>query len=305
MSELQPFFHDGNLRVRIPCGKVRWIDFLTYSRLLNSREGGWDFKSTRKGGGLQRWKADGLERLVEADFIEFVEQWTGNSLKNPKAYPRPRPNDFRLGRDFTNDRKRAAASCDPNKIGTCSENSLNARLFQNHGVFPSGETMTCGTNPFSGPLLGYEVPLCDDSDGQLKIDLLACDQITRQLEIIELKQASNANNSPLMALIEGICYGLQLWRCRVEFSKESRDTAKRLEDSRFELKLDDFKTLQLTIAAPRDYWKSWGCTDNEAKTVMGQMEQILAAVNRQTKKLRGPELKLSTFCIIDEGQLPR
>lgn len=287
MSESQPFFqNDGNLHVIIPSKEARWIDFLIYSRLLNSPKGGWDFKST--------WKVDGLERLADA---EFIERWTDNSLRAQKTYPRPRTSEFKFARDFTVERRNAADSCATKPIGGCSENSLNARLFQNHGVFSSRGAMTCGTNPFTGPLLGYEVPLCDDSDGQFKIDLLACDQIARRLEIIELKQASNTNNSPLMALVEGICYGLQLWRCSKELSRESRDTAKRLNDPRFELAPEHFNVMQIIIAAPSQYWDYWDCPNGGDEVVKDRMDEILKAVSLETQR-RGFTLTLGKFCHI-------
>lgn len=292
MKQPLPFFRsDGSLQVTIPTKTVRWIDFLAHSRLVNSQKGGWDFKTT--------WKTDGLQQLFDA---EFLKQWTNTSLDDSKTYPRPRPNDFKLGREFTKERANAAASCDSRRIAYCSENSLNARLFQNYGIPPSGERTSCDANPFSGPLLAYEVPLCDDSDGQLKIDLLASDLVREQLEIIELKQAANRGNSPLMALVEGICYGLQLWRCRKAFRVESEGLVLPLKAKEFALKPAHFQKLNLTIAAPRQYWSHWECVGAEAEVVKGKMRGILTKLN-QAEKLRGTELNLRDFCIVEPGHL--
>ena len=124
------------------------------------------------------------------------------------------------------------------------------------------------------------------------MDLLACDFTARQLDIIELKQAKNTSNSPLMALVEGICYGLQLWRCRNAILKEGKGAG-------LKLRPDDFKTLNLTIAAPEKYWHYWQCTGEQAKDVVKKMKTILTEVNK-AKKLRGAEavLKLRDFCVI-------
>jgi hypothetical protein len=292
MKQPPTFFRsDGSMHVTIPCKAVRWIDFLANSRLVNSQKGGWDFKTT--------WKTEGLQQLLDA---EFLGQWTDTSLDDSKTYPRPRPNDFKLGREFTSERTAAAALCDPRRIAYCPENSLNARLFQNYGIPPSGDRTRCDDNPFSGPLLAYEVPLCDDSDGQLKIDLLACDLTREQLEIIELKQAANTGNSPMMALVEGICYGLQLWRCRKAFRVESEGLALPMKAKEFALKPAHFKTLNITIAAPDEYWIYWQCTGDQAKEVMKKMEQILAKVS-EAQKLRGTALKLRPFCTIKSEHL--
>ena len=288
----QTFFEsDGSLQVTIPHDDVTWIDFLTNSRRLNSLEGGWDFQTT--------WKDRGLDQLLNA---KFLGQWTDTSLHDSKTHPRPRPADFKLGRVFTDEREAAADACDPMQIAHCSENSLNARLFQNFGISPSGHRTNCKPNPFSGPLLGYEVPLCDDSDGQLKIDLLARGSVPVQLEIIELKQANNTNNSPLMALVEGICYGLQLWRCQKAFRVESAALARSSNAEEFKLQPAHFDILNLTIAAPKLYWSRWNCIGEEAIKINGKMKEILTKVN-EAKKLRGAKLNLRDFCIVESGHL--
>jgi hypothetical protein len=172
------------------------------------------------------------------------------------------------------------------------ENSLSARLFQKFSA-PSS------VSPFSGSLLAYEVPLCDAREGQLKIDLLACGQSAPRLEIIELKQA-NGHDSPLMALVECICYGLQLWRCREEFRKECG----KIEDRSVELQVEDFKNMQLTIAAPQQYWDYWECTGNEAEQIRGQMQQILDAVS-EAKNSNGPKFNLNDFFLITPGHISK
>jgi len=95
-----------------------------------------------------------------------------------------------------------------------------------------------------GNLIGYEIPLAAESEGQLKIDLLGKGITTeRYVSIVELKQADNKNDSPLMALTEAICYGLQLGRCRKKLLAE--------------LKVEDFKIIRLILAAPSEYWSHW------------------------------------------------
>src|SRR5207253_26236 len=105
-----------------------------------------------------------------------------------------------------------------------------------------------------GESIGYEIPLAAESDGQLKVDILAIGQDKSSLEIIELKKAKNKSDSPLMALTEAICYGIQAVRCQDYLVSDPH----LIEKSVFKA---HFKSIRLILAAPNAYWISWNWND--------------------------------------------
>lgn len=286
---------DGSLQVRVPPKAARWIDFLTYSRLCNStdEEGGWNYKTL--------WKDTGLIPLSENEHT--LALWTRNSLADSKTYPRPREDDFKLGRDascFSKDRSAAESKFGNQSIMVWSENSINARLFKKFAP-PSG----IPGSPFPAmTLLAYEVPLCDDADGQLKVDLLALRRrgSVSHIALIELKQAESPSNSPLLALVECICYALQLTRCRAHLKRESK---KENRDKPHLTKLTDehFKRISFVIAAPQSYWESWSCWEaSDRERVQASMRTLLAGVN-ESEKLKGVKLELDEFATLEDKHL--
>lgn len=265
MSTKESFFgNDGRLSVHIPAANVRWIDFLTYSRLLNSKQGGWDFK--------EHWETRGLGPLSEA--CGYLETWTQNSVN--AQYPKPRRGEFNFRRDMSA-RRVATANKAIDKVATCCEHALNGRLFQKYGIedppdnSPFGETR----------LLGYEIPLCAEANEQFKVDLIGLDTC---VTLIELKQAGNKSDSPLLALVELICYALQLKRCEQYLRCEMPTLTE-----------GHFQNVRLIIAAPEGYWHHWLTEENQKKSVRGRMEKIMAAVNTATK---GTKLVLGEFVTI-------
>ena len=287
------FFKDsGDLEVEMPAKRVRWIDFLTYSRLLNSKsdEKGWNSKT--------HWIKRGLEPLSK---LEAVRTWTKNSVKNKKTYPRPREGNFNLTRKFSDNREKAAVECDRLSIDKCNENSLNSRLFQRF----SGPSAPADSPFPEATLLAYEVPLCDDSDGQLKVDLLGLlrRKNSYNISVIELKQATSPSNSPLLALVECICYGLQIIRCQkqmiVEYNRIIK--AKKMEDCNLINKFH-FNSISLVIAAPENYWRYWECLeDSPKKKVREDMKSLIAAVNAGLKETT--QLVLEDFVTIEQKHL--
>lgn len=291
------FKDDGSLQVRVPPRAARWIDFLTYSRLCNStdEEGGWNNKKL--------WMDTGLIPLSENKPV--LALWTQNSLADSKTYPRPREEDFKLGRDangFSKERSAAESKFGNRSIEAWSENSINARLFKK---FAPPNAVHCSPFPLMS-LLAYEVPLCDDADGQMKVDLLALrkrDDVFH-VALIELKQANSPANSPLLALVECICYALQVTRCRTYLIRESKKESRK-RPHLTKLTDEHFKRISLVIAAPQLYWKYWNCWEaSDVERVQALMRRLLAGVNQSDKlKQRGVELELDAFTTLEDCHL--
>jgi len=235
---------DGS--ILLPGKAVTWFEFLEISRLTNSDYGGWNSKSF--------WFERGLNRLSP----EIIYQWTVNSLSD-KALPKPRKKDFKLERADTTARLEAEQSgiksLNDSGINKLTENKLNA-------VLHTKDYWPCAWGNF----LSYEVPLADESDGQLKIDLLGTGD--KSLSIVELKQAKSPSNTPLMALIEAICYSIQIIRCK----------------SNLPNKHQSFETIRIILAAPEAYWNQWRSKNHpewSPRTWSPKLAAIVAAVNHK------------------------
>jgi hypothetical protein len=240
---------DGGLRV--PATSVTWLQFLQLSRVTNSEQGGWDYKSY--------WEKRCLGKLRNA---EFLKTWTKNSLEE-NARPKPRDNDFRFDRDFSVSRNGLLAE-NNDSWDKHSENTLNTKIFYNRNKK--------GIIPPAGKIVGFEIPLAAESDGQLKVDLfgLGClesDEKEKFISITELKKADNTNNSPLLALTEAVCYGLQLIRCKDSLLKDPTLVKEKIMS-------DHFKNIRLVLAAPTGYWKYWISSNLEKR-----LNEIIAQAN--------------------------
>ena len=217
---------DGSLSITVPGQKVTWFQFLQASRLATSEMGGWNSKT--------HWIELGLDQLHPL----LVKQWTKRSLKD-NARPKPRSQDVILSHEDSGarmDAERRGMEALKSRIDGLLENKLNAVLHSNKN-WPTADW---------GNFLGYEVPLADESTGQLKIDLIGAgkDSVTGDgfVSLVELKQAESPKNSPLMALTEAICYAVQIKRCK---------------ELRKKILNGDFKTIRLILAAPEEYWSCW------------------------------------------------
>jgi hypothetical protein len=71
--------------------------------------------------------------------------------------------------------------------------------------------------------IGYEVPLTGTKAGMLRVDLLG-EIDGRQLAVVELKK-DDGGDSPFMAFIEAVCYGLQIIRCKAALLRPSEKSA--------------------------------------------------------------------------------
>src|SRR5208282_394396 len=121
-------------------------------------------------------------------------------------------------------------------LSEMDEQELNTRLFHDNG------------HGLWGQSIGYEIPLSAEKEGQLKVDILAIGKDKPSLEIIELKRAKNTDDSPLMAMTEATCYGIQAVRCRDYLLKNSVLKEKLVSTEHFE-------TIRLILAAPHAYWE--------------------------------------------------
>lgn len=222
---------DGGIAVAWEAKHVTWHVVLQTARETNATNGGWNHQS--------RWVTHGLK--VMASIPSELQMWTQNSLK-VGVQPLPREADFQLelrelkakGGERGGTKRMAAAN---NKLGIKfypkkPEDRLNWWLFM------ALRRKRC---------LTYELPLCAESEGLLRADLVHFVPANGLVEIIELKkelgkEGGDDRDSPLMALVEAICYGLQLLRCWTALQAELKQ---HLKVEPFEL-----KNLHLILAAP-------------------------------------------------------
>jgi len=232
---------DGKLQIIVPSDKVTWFDFLKLSRATNSNFGGWDSKT--------HWKERGLD--VISDNLEIVKKWTENSLTVTE--PSIRKKNFRLDRNFNLNRAKRKPQ---------SENRLNTLLFNKYQQKNNNDIK----------YISYEVPLVSESKGQLKVDLFGIKN--NSFFITELKKGDNKSDSPLIALTEAICYGLQLIRILKDDDNQNFITE-------FNNNLDN--QIILSIAAPSKYWENWKVDSD----IIESFQIINTNINKVLKKLKG------------------
>ena len=238
---------NGGLKITLKPDEVTWFRFLQASRTTNSLAGGWNYN--------KYWQ-DALTELAKAPFLGM---WTKNSLNSQT--PAPRKETFMFDRELSEKRgllKKDRPLRKGENLDEMSENEINTRLYHDN------ENGLWGTN------IGYEIPLSAESDGQLKVDMLAITESGKMLEIIELKQAGNTGDSPLMALTEAICYGIQVNRCGNELWEaiRAKNTA-----------IAKFNAIRLILAAPKRYWEYWGYWERGAEQVK-MMKNIVDLANQ-------------------------
>jgi hypothetical protein len=204
-----------------------------------------------------------------------------NSLKND-ALPAPRKRlDFRFDRKWERDHLLQRAP----DLDRHSENWLNAVLFKEH---------LCNTPLSWGKLVGYEIPLADETQGQLKVDLVGVGKEGNRtfFSLVELKRARNKTDSPLMALIEVICYAIQIIRSRDFLIQDLRLAAEGL------CSRHDFREIRMVLAAPDKYWRNWILQEHVRK-----MGRIVTLVN-ETIASCGCQLSLYFYEIGPKRAIP-
>ncbi len=253
---------EGDLKLLIKSTNVTWFNFLQYSRITNSLNGGWNFKSY--------WEDRGIKFINDHDFIR---KWTKQSLEESIS-PKPRNNSFKFERGLSEDRNECMKKEIKTPLSQKSENAINAEIFSKQkNIYPDHGIM------------GYEIPLAADSDGQLKIDLLSYDKKNNNIGLIELKQADNHNDSPLMGFIELICYGIQIIKCKNNMLKELSEQNNNINDK-------SFNFIKLILASPDAYYKYWNFND-ENKISFGK---IISSINEETIK-RNTTFGIDCICI--------
>jgi hypothetical protein len=213
----------------------------------------------------------------------FVEGWTTAFLRE-NADPKPRTKGYMLDDRLAKltSGKRGAKGVP--KLRT--ENDLNFNLSLK--IYRQIHEQAKGIRSVT-----FELPLAKESDGQLKADMVVFDA-GGLVEIIELKQ-ENGSDSPLMALVEAICYTIQLLRA--------------WKDLQSELPLKpSFQphTVNMVLAAPEKYWAN--CRGKQKAIDFEQMESLGAIVKtvqselKKQTKLPSPNLLLTFADVIDEGR---
>ena len=122
----------------------------------------------------------------------------------------------------------------------------------------------------------------------LKVDIIAIEESNCSLEIIELKQANNTSDSPLMALTEAICYGIQAVRCREHLLKASG--IKGVSEKYF-------NSIRLLLAAPRQYWEYW---KGDKEKMVDPMEYIVNQVNEALPAKTQLVFDKQSICVLED-----
>ena len=246
----------GGLTVRLEPDHVSWFDFLWFSRNTRAKNGGWNSKT--------HWWEKGVLKLA-GDTTGFVAKWTRRSLesqKNNRYLPPLRTGEFKFIRSDTEERGDLIKSLNKRvyPFQDATENELSFALYKEGlGKFERLDFVN---------LLGYEIPLSSESDGQLKVDLFGLSTDGGALEIIEIKKAKNQGDSPLLALTEAICYALQTLRCEESLLKETQ-----LANHE-----DAFKRINVTLLAPASYWNYWDPASDVESALKVIVEQVNAGI---------------------------
>ena len=268
----------GDLNILQECHRVTWFSFLKFSRETAWADGGWN----HSGPDGTYWQSRGLKSLVrEKTPAEFLAEWTRNSLCATGIGVRQRESRF------------ARPPSNAHKTILSESPSIDAKERKlNRWLFKKGKVRNWGT------IVGYEVPLTSGSKGQLKIDLLAVSTSPQGLTIIELKEGSNKNHSPLLALIEAICYAIQTIRCKDVLCGDP--TLKKHGITK-----DHFGTIRLVLAAPASYWQYWGLTEAHPGKKEDIVSKMNAIVTQVSKALPNKECQflLEKICRLEPADL--
>jgi hypothetical protein len=125
------------------------------------------------------------------------------------------------------------------------------------------------------------------------VDIVAIGKDGCSLEIIELKQATNTSDSPLMALTEAICYGIQVVRCRDSILIDLKEPS---------MSREHFGRIRLMLVAPHQYWRHWKWERELAEP----MRNIIASVNKSLVEKDAQLLfEEGSICCLEDALPPR
>ena len=249
---------NGRISIDLDVTLANWFAFLRLSRDLNSNQGGWDNVN-----GRSNWvKATGSIGR------EIASEWTKNSLADEPSYaPEPRLSKFHLGMrpNFQNNHDRARGEL--TKMNP--EDRFKFRIFNEY----------CGKDDPQYRMIGYEVPLYKTMESKRRIDLVGLDY-ENHLHIYELKisTAKGNSNSPLMALVEAIGYGIQFLRCIKNTTCTFEQELRKKSDC-----VMDKKRIILHIVANVKYWNYW-LKKGESQSALVQFNEIVEGINNAVKK---------------------
>jgi hypothetical protein len=236
---------NGDIQITIPKDKVIWQDVLKTGRFERSTSGGWNSKT--------HWRKRGLDILMNIG-SSVLKTWTKNSL-NEKSSP-----EIREDRDFRIEERKDALT--KNKRGSAGEPSEGSENNFNWELSKYLWRQSKRWNSFISP---YELPLTGTQSDQLHSDIVVFDESKSLIEIIELKQAGNQKDSPLMAFTEGICYTLQLLRNWAGIKGELM---------KFGHTMESLENINIIIAAPKGYWEHWAKSDKIKTEILEKFNDI-------------------------------
>jgi len=241
------------------CEEETWFSILSRSRdtKVNSKSGAWDSKT--------HWITRGLDKCLNSNIVKTCTQ---ESLIGDNHSPRE--NLFKLNREHTSEDRKKYSNQGITDIDIMREDHINTILFNN---YQENKTF----NDYN--ILTYEFPLGSKRGNELLVDLLSINKSDKKIGLIELKKASNEDNSPLLALVELICYGIQFIKSK-EFIQSEME------------KLDDeyFNRIGLFLVAPEKYWGYW-----KIDTIKNRLEDIVTAVNSALSNKGKPNFFLEFY----------
>lgn len=264
---------NGDIQVIISQKEVTWFDIFYYSRHLNSNFGGWNSKS--------HWLTLGVNAINSLS-EEVLKSYFQKSLKpddekSDEYRPVIRSDKFCFSREMSEERKQILVN---SRNLNASENELNTWIFSKNNANIKGCEVSWK---------GYEIPLSGESSGQLKIDLVGIDN-QNTIHIVELKKTHDkGTDSPLFAVIEVLCYGIQWFRCKENFEYELNNSSEQIK---------------LSVATPENYWGDWIKTDETKKSFLDCVKKIMDAMPGDLKRIISPEINFLTITdsCIQQGQ---
>lgn len=250
------------------CENETWFSILSRSRdtNINSKNGAWDSPT--------HWIERGLDKCLNSNMVKTCTQ---KSLIGDNHSPRE--SMFKLNREHTSDRDKYSKQ-GITDIDAMREDWINTILFDSY----HDKIKFNGYN-----ILTYEFPLGSQRGNELLVDLLSINKLDKKIGLIELKQANNKNNSPLLALVELICYGIQFIKSQEFILKEMK-----------ELDNEYFNRIGLFMVAPEKYWKYW-----QIDTIKNRIEDIVTAVNSALSNEAKPTFFLEFYKINKKCELIR
>jgi len=238
---------DGSIVIQISANKVNWQKILQSARITNWKNGGWNSKSY--------WISHGLE-AISAIHDDILMRWTENSLVDGSK--RVRTDKYMFRHENLDEGKERGTVGSENRINW----NLSKYIWEKTGKNKADTKVT------------FELPLTDEKENQLKADIVIFHkQKKATVDILEIKKSNNNSDSPLLAVIEGLCYALQIICCWENLIKERELVG-----------LKELSDINIIVAAPEGYWDYWykSPADNEEKEkIFKKLSKMIESINLQ------------------------